>query len=299
MPAVITSVKDPRLALIRQLDTVAGRRAASRCVLEGQSLVAQALQAGSRLDFVLIADGEATRLATELTANGVPTHPCTPAILRQALRTQRPVEALAVAELPAENDPTVAYGDFAVVLDGVLDPGNLGTIARTACGLGATDVVCTDPDVDFSSRKVLDASRAAALRVRLRRFDTPTRALDSLHDKGFQLVASSPHATVVQSIAELTDAPVALVVGNETTGVSDATLARCDHVVRIPMAGAVESLNVAVATGLSIYQLRERQKLAKLAATSPDNKRLKELIHAHDSVTKMALSLDEVHDVER
>lgn len=258
----VSSVKDTHVARVRELSNRAGRERLGQCVLEGEQLVRQAFEAGARLEFVLHrTDGELVR---ELAGAGVPVLESTASVLRQALRTQRPVELLAVAALDRQQD-TRRYGDFAVVLDGVADPGNLGTIVRTACGLGAFDVVCTDPETDLTSRRVLDASRGSVLRASLRRFDGVGQALETLRARGFQIVTSSPRGGSLQSLAPLSGQPVALVVGNETDGVSEETLARSDIVVRIPMAGDVESLNVGVATGLSIAELRLRMLLGGIA----------------------------------
>jgi TrmH family RNA methyltransferase len=117
-------------------------------------------------------------------------------------------------------------------------------------------VVCTDADTDLTGRRVLDASRAAVLRARIHRYASPVEAVESLRCLGFEVVATSSYAEVEQSATPLRGGRVALVVGNETEGVSAAALAVADHVVRIPMSGGVESLNVGVATGISLYELR-------------------------------------------
>lgn len=264
MTGTISSVKDNHVARLRALSTRAGRVAQRRCVLEGELLVDQALRSGVEIEFALREEGSAPEVADRLVAAGVPVLDATGAVLRQALRTQRPVTMLAVAPFAEANDDTRPYGEFAVVLDGVVDPGNLGTIVRTACGLGALDVVCTDNETDLTSRKVLDTSRASVLRASMRRFPTVTEALDALHARGFQIVTTSPRGRSVQALAPLSGQPVALVVGNETEGVSADALARSDVVVRIPMVDEIESLNVGVATGLSISELRLRMVLARI-----------------------------------
>lgn len=254
MAATITSIKDERVVRVRALASRADRERERRCVIEGAPLIEQVLDAGSRIEFLLTAPG-----ALPAARHDVPRWTATPAVLRQALRTQRPVDAIAVAELPPADDPDRDYGDLAVVLDGVVDPGNLGTIVRTACAFGATDVVCTDPATDLSSRRVLDSSRGAVLRAAVRRFGTPLAAMRNLRGHGFEIVGGSPRGAVPELLAPLSGGPVALVVGNETVGVRPDVLAACDHVVRIPMAGGVESLNVGVATGVSLAELRLRQ----------------------------------------
>ncbi|WP_279587068.1 TrmH family RNA methyltransferase [Amycolatopsis arida] len=120
------------------------------------------------------------------------------------------------------------------------------------------------PDTDLTARRVLQAARGTALTTRVRRYPTPARAVAGLRDAGFQVVATSPRGRHVQSLAPLRGDRLALVVGNETHGVDEETLAATDLVVRIPMAGPVESLNVGVAAGIGIYELRMRMVLAML-----------------------------------
>jgi TrmH family RNA methyltransferase len=263
VPAVITSLKDDHLQQVRALANRTGRAEAGGCLLEGAALITQAVEAGATLRFVLAAEGASDPVTSLLAEARVPILVAKESVLRQAVRLNRTVSWLAVAELRATDDDQ-PYGDFAVVLDNVLDPGNLGTIVRTAVGLGVADIVCTDPETDLTSRRVLDASRAAVLRARLRRYDTPVEAVRNLQARGFEVVATSGRADTVQGAVRLSGRPVALVVGNETDGVGDEVLALADHVVRIPMSGEVESLNVGVATGISLYELRGLKDLATL-----------------------------------
>ena len=251
--ASITSIKDEHVALVRALDTRARRREQHRCVLEGAALVEQAALAGADLEFALVAE-PAGPLARTLQERGVRVLTAKEKLLSQALRTQRPVEWLAVARLPQRDAP---YGEFAVVLDNVLDPGNLGSIVRTACGLGTPDIVCTSPDTDLTSRKVVDASRGAVLRARIHEYDSFAAAAADLRQRGFSLVATSPRGRRLECAA-WSGEPLALVVGNETDGSGEDVLAQADQVVRIPMAGEVESLNVGVATGIGVYELVRR-----------------------------------------
>lgn len=261
----ITSIKDEHIVLARALATRTGRQEHGRCLLEGPALIAQAVTAGATVEFALHAEGQPDGLSDLLRANEIPVFDARESLLRQAIRSQRAVGWLAVAVLPPSDGNAAEYGDFAVVLDNVLDPGNLGSIVRTACGLGAPDVICTDPETDLTSRRVIDASRSAVLRARIRHFATPLAAVDSLRANGFDIVATSPRGQTVQSLTGLSGRPVALIVGNETDGVGEEVLAAADLVVRIPMAGDVESLNVSVATGISMYELRTRMLFTALA----------------------------------
>jgi RNA methyltransferase, TrmH family len=203
-------------------------------------------------------------LQAELAGARVAVHAVRAGLLRKVTGGSKPPGWLAVAVLPTEAAADDPYGDFAVVCEQVADPGNLGTVVRAARALGVRDIVLTDEMTDLSSRRAMEAARGAVLGCRVRRFANPGRAIESLRASGFQIVATSPRGTHLQSMVPLTRAKVALVVGNETSGVSDASMSAADVVVQIPMAGAMESLNVGVATGISIYELRMRMIFAML-----------------------------------
>lgn len=268
MASTITSIKHEHVARVRELGARSARQERGRCVIAGAALIQQAIETGLRPEFLLtdVARGSESPAAAAAQLGreaGVAVWQASGSVLRHALRSTKPVDAVAVAPLPAENDPGVEPGDFVLVLDGVNDPGNLGTIARTARALGVSDLVCTDSSTDLTSRKVLDASRCAVLRCAVRRYDTPTEAVRALRVAGFEIVATSPRATEPQTRVRLGGGPLALVLGGETAGVAAGVFAESDHVVGIPMAGDVESLNVAVAAGLSIEALRRQQRLAR------------------------------------
>jgi TrmH family RNA methyltransferase len=185
----IDSIKDERVTAARALGTRAGRLSAGRCLVEGASLIRQMLAAGASLDYVLHAEGE-TDLRAELLAAGVPAHAAREGLLRKVTGSAKPVSWLAVAVLPPEVSSLEPYGDFAVVCDNIADPGNLGTIVRTARALGVRDIVLTDESTDLGSRRVLDASRGAVVGARVRRFADPLRAVKALQDAGFEVVVT-------------------------------------------------------------------------------------------------------------
>jgi RNA methyltransferase, TrmH family len=252
---VIDSIRDERIVAARGLATRQGRLAAGRCLIEGEHLIAQAIEAGVEVVYVLRAPG---------TAPIPDSHEVREGLLRKVIGVNRPVTCLAVATVPPEVTGRIPGTDFAVVLENVADPGNLGTIVRSACAMGVRDIVLTDAETDLTSRRVLEAARASSLTARIQRFDDSAGAVEELKRAGFQIVATSPRGAHLQALAPLERRPVALVVGNETAGVSEEILARADLVVQIPMAGPVESLNVGVATGISVYELRMRLVMTML-----------------------------------
>ncbi len=229
-------------------------------------MIRQVVAAGVAVDYVLCPEEtDDSEILAELADAGVRVHSVREGLLRKLTGPGKAAGWLAVAGLPAETSAADPYGDFAVVCEQVTDPGNLGTIVRAARALGVRDIVLTDEATDLSSRRAITAARGTVLSCRVRRFAAPGSAIVSLREQGFQIVAASPRGKHLQSMAPLGGRRVALIVGNETHGVSEATLSAADLVVQIPMAGAVESLNVGVATGISIYELRMRMILTMLS----------------------------------
>jgi TrmH family RNA methyltransferase len=115
-------------------------------------------------------------------------------------------------------------GDFVLVLDRVQDHGNLGTIIRTASAFGIRELISTTTELDIYFKKVVSASRGKAFEAHLYAFTSAHAVIAALKQRGYQIVATSPHARDIQAMVPLQHKPVALVVGNETEGVSDELL---------------------------------------------------------------------------
>jgi TrmH family RNA methyltransferase len=184
-------------------------------------------------------------------------------ILKKASGTRYLIPFVGVARLDGEPLATPP-GDFVIVLDGVQDHGNVGTIVRTARGFGIRDILATQEDFDLFYKKTIEASRGKVFEVRLRRFGSGQQTVDYLKRNGFQIVATSPYGSALQSTSQLQEKPLALVVGNETDGVSEEILQEADLVVQVPMRRGVESLNVGVATGISVYEFKFKLVMAML-----------------------------------
>ena len=190
-----------------------------------------------------------------LTSRSVEIADVTAAEFESAAETETPQGILAIAETPERSLEQFASADPArfLILDGVQDPGNVGTLIRTAAGLGATATVALPGTVDLWNAKVVRSAMGAhflhpALHCT---WDELRRFLDA---------AKIPlwGADVRGAAAERVAAPrrLALAVGNEGAGLSDRVLEACARRVSLPLAANVESLNVAVAAGILLYELR-------------------------------------------
>lgn len=226
-------------------------------VAEGDPVVARAVRAGYELRSLLVDATRTKPLDDGLLAAGPTVYGATPEVLYRitGLGVHRGcIGVFARRPLPSV-DAVLADARRVLVMERVVNPINLGVIARSAVGLGMDAMILDDASVDPLYRR---ASRVAMGEV----FDLPyARAgrfpdgLDPLVDAGFTLVALTPgdDAVDLDQRSFAGDERVALVLGSEGPGLTDATAARCDVRVRIPLAGRVDSLNVGAAAAIACY----------------------------------------------
>lgn len=158
-----------------------------------------------------------------------------------------------LAQLPITTAP------FFAVIEGVEKPGNLGAILRTADAAGVDGVIVCAGATDVHNPNVVRASLGALFTVPLAEADT-TAVIAWLHRQQIQIVAASPEGTQDYTAPDYT-APVAIVMGSEAHGLAPAWFSAADTIVRIPMQGVVDSLNLSAATAILLYEVvRQRQK---------------------------------------
>lgn len=145
-----------------------------------------------------------------------------------------------------------------VILNGLEDPHNVGAIIRTAEAVAADAVILIEGKGAPVNATVHKASAGALSHMRVCKVKSLVRCLDLLHDRGFSIAAADMDAEVNHTDLDWTR-PTVLIMGAEGTGIGPEARKRCDSVVRIPMAGCVESLNVSVATGVLLFEaMRQR-----------------------------------------
>jgi TrmH family RNA methyltransferase len=146
-----------------------------------------------------------------------------------------------------------------IVAESIEKPGNLGAILRTADAAGVDALLLCDPRVDLWNPNVIRASRGAVFAVPTVEVDSPT-ALTWLRSRKMRVLAATPSANVIYTDVNLRE-PVAIAVGTEDEGLTDFWMQNADLKVLIPMMGAVNSLNVSIATALITYEtVRQRSK---------------------------------------
>lgn len=251
----ISSEQNPRVKLVRLLQRQAKtRRSERRLVLEGVRLIADALDAGIQPDFVFFAEealsAPAQELITRLENDGVSCLAVTDPLLAGMANTETPQGVLAVVPWPEL--PIPAAPDLIVVADGWRDPGNLGTLLRTAAAAGVPLVLLTPGTVDPFNPKTLRAGMGAHFRVPVLAPGWP-EVMIRLGGRAVYLADAA--ATVPYDGVDWTH-PSALVIGGEAHGVGPQTAALPHTRLLIPMAPGAESLNAAIAASLLIYAAR-------------------------------------------
>ncbi len=263
---VVESRQNARLKELRRAFAAAGREAQGRVGIEGPKLLEEALGAGVRVATVFVADG-AERLLDAMPL------PAATEILRlprklldQALATETPQPIAALVEPP---DWTWAHlfsahrsgAALVIVLAGIQDPGNLGTILRSGEAFGATGVVSLPGTVSPWNAKAVRASAGSVFRIPLLAA-SERECFARLREAGVRVLATTVRAAQPADLVDMAG-PVALLIGNEGNGVPDDLAAKADARITIPCPGPVESLNAAVAASVLLYEAsRQRSALS-------------------------------------
>nr|WP_307785335.1 RNA methyltransferase [Microbacterium hibisci] len=263
---LITDAADDRLADYRDLTDVALRRViepeGGLYIAESAKVIARAIAAGHRPRSVLVQEKWLADVEKLVTDASVPLYVVTPEIAealtgyvvhRGALASMHRPPLPAVAEV-------VADARLVVVLEDIVDHTNVGAIFRAAAGLGADAVLVSPRCADPLYRRSVRVSMGTVFQVPWTRLPEWSEARTVLHDAGFELaaLALSDDAVSLDAFSARRPERVALMLGAEGDGLSRRALEAADTVVTIPMAGGVDSLNVAAASAVALWELRGR-----------------------------------------
>ena len=223
-----------------------------------------ALSTGAVVHDVFIADAAEEQAVAAARSSGAHVHEVSEQVLRAVSDASTPQGVVAVAELPGTGlDDLDLSSGLILVLAQIRDPGNAGTLIRSASASGAGGIVFTSSSVDPFGPKTLRAAAGAIFRMPVVTKVELDQALSHLRDAGFALIGAD--AGSVRSVYDVDlTAPTAVVLGNESWGLPDAERVGLDGTAGIPMPGDVESLNVGVAGSLFLFEVaRQRQVASK------------------------------------
>nr|WP_319454318.1 MULTISPECIES: RNA methyltransferase [unclassified Mycobacterium] len=233
-----------------------GRRRAARFLAEGPNLVEAALRRGLVSD-VLVTEAANARFTDLL--SGAPVHVITDKAAKALSETVTPVGLFAVCTLPETRlaDVLGAAPRLVLVAVGTSEPGNAGTLIRIADALGADAVVLAGDGVDPYNGKCLRASAGSIFALPVLEAPDVDALVTALRQAGLAILATTLDGEVSLDDADLSG-PTAWFFGSEAHGLSGEVAALADARVRIPMSGSAESLNIAAAAAICLYQSASR-----------------------------------------
>lgn len=263
---LISSPANPRIKELVALRRRRVRDAERVVVVDGVEEAELAVEAGARVRTLfhcpeLMPPG-ASGLVDRVRSTGIETVRLSRAAFEKAAYREGPDGLLLVAdsvERTLHELPDVMGPDpLVLVSEGVEKPGNLGAMLRTADAAGVSAVIAADPVTDWSNPNVVRGSKGTVFAVPVASASTE-ETMVWLRGRGIRTVATTPDTDVLHTDADLTG-PTAILMGTEKQGLTETALAAADLRVRIPMAGTVNSLNVATAAAIVLYEaVRQRR----------------------------------------
>ena len=243
----LTSLKNPKVQAWRSLKDRKGRKETGCFLVEGRKMVEEALRSRFPVEAVL---ADESRLAELSLPANVPVYALPEHVLAAVCDTKTPQGLAAVVRMTGSD----SLGSRLVALDGVQDPGNVGTIIRTADAAGLDGVLLSAQCADAFSPKVLRATMGSVFRMGIRVTEDLPGELTRLKQEGFSVLSSQLDGTPFYE-REPVGERFCLVIGSEGNGVTPEVQQLATHRVKLPMRGGAESLNAAVAAGIMMYEL--------------------------------------------
>ena len=261
---IITSKDNELIKNIKKLKDKKYRDAYNKYIIEGVKLIDEAIQEKAEIECIVICEDCMKencidkKLKYEIAKNN-----CiyvNSKVFNLITDVSNPQGILAVIKR-AEKSKTINYNeDVIIVLDGIQDPGNLGTILRTVDSANLKQIVISKDTADVFNSKVVRSTMGAIFRVNVIKSENLIQDLVNMKEHGFKVVVTSLDTN--DSVYDINYMKKVIVIGNEANGVCKEVQEIADNKVKIPMLGKTESLNASVAAGIMIYEYI-RAKLGK------------------------------------
>ena len=243
----ITSLKNPKVQQWKALKDRKGRKETGCFLAEGRKMVEEALASGFWVEAILVDEARAGEFALP---QGISAYALPENVLAAVCDTKTPQGVAAVVRM----EQNARLGRRVVALDGVQDPGNVGTIIRTADAAGLEGVILSEQCADVFSPKTLRATMGSIFRMPMVVTGDLPGYLAGLRAQGYSVISSQLDGEPFYQRTAVGER-FCLIIGNEGNGVSDEVKATATHKVKLPMRGGAESLNAAIAAGIMMYDL--------------------------------------------
>ena len=260
---VLTSIQNPIIKQVRKLHRSKERQRQNLLLLEGKNIIISAVELNYPLVTVFCTlkwQQRHQQFCQTVIERGYEIRLVSPEVLNAIATTVNPDGVVAIAKRQAALTPNIEQIKLGLAIERLQDPGNLGTIIRTAVATGVDSLWLSEDSVDFDHPKVLRASVGEWLRLPMAVTSDLPSVVERYKQQGTRVIATVPQAQKTYWELDLTR-PSLLLMGNEAAGLSSETLALADELVSIPLANRVESLNVAIATALILYEARRQSQV--------------------------------------
>lgn len=261
---IISSKENEQIKYIRKLKEKKFRDETHEYLIEGMKLIEEAIAENVKMKTIVICEDclEGENAIEQSLLYEIAKYQCvyvTKKLFGLLTDVVTPQGMLAVVEKgDSNNATTIDYSqDIILALDDIQDPGNIGTILRTADSANLKQILLSSGTVDPYSPKVVRSTMGAIFRMNIIRTESLEKTLKEIQKNHFEVVATSLNAD--KSIYEMDYQKKVIVIGNEAKGVSKAIQNLADQKVKIPMLGKTESLNASVAAGILIYEYVRRK----------------------------------------
>lgn len=256
-------------------------------MVDGPRLVVDAIRAGLEIQEIFVAPDAIEALGADVDLiDGIDTFVVDGSVLASALDPVNPMPIAAVASWPSFDEADVLADERPILVAVELrDPGNLGTIIRTAEAAGLAGVIVTGASVDRFSPKVVRASAGSLFRLPVLATDDPVATVTELGDRGRPVVAAVVTAEApTYDLEDLSSA--AILLGNEPHGLPADVVAAAERPVTIPMAPGVESLNVAAAASVLCFEAARQRRQGGDQARNPVDSHRSDAHRVHNDCTE-------------
>lgn len=257
---MITSIHNPKIQRIRALLSNRQERHQQQVfVLEGIRLMEEAVRSNWRIEHVIFSSTISPRgkiIIEECVKKGIPTDEVPDTVIASISDTEASQGILAVTAIVTL--PVPSSLDFVLIADNIRDPGNLGTLLRTAAAAAVNLVVLTPGTADVYNPKVVRAAMGAHFNIPIQTVDWSE--INTRFKPGLKFLLAEMENSVPLWQVDFHE-PLAIIIGGEAEGASEEARLLSDQAINIPMSGKTESLNAAIAAGIILFEVVRQRKL--------------------------------------
>lgn len=261
---ILTSIQNPLVKQARKLHRAKERQKQNLLLLEGTNLVEAACQVDYKLEIIFHTDRwyeNHQPLCLTIANKGFELQPVSSEVLKAIATTVNPDGVVAIAPRRPQQEPKVTQTKLGIALERLQDPGNLGTIIRSAVATRVDSLWLSHDSVDIHNPKVLRASVGEWFGLPIATNQNLMKVVQQHQERGIRVIATTSNADLDYWDADFSH-PSLIVLGNEGAGLSKELISLADERVKIPLANGVESLNVAIATALLLYEAQRQVKVS-------------------------------------